>query len=207
MLVRDRMTRNPVTIEPDDFLGQALLRMQTGRFRRLPVIAHGKLVGVITERDLRAHQGYLERTKVNGIMIENPRIIGSESTLEEAARIMLERQIGGLPVVDHGALVGIITATDVLGAFLEVMGASRDGSTRIDFVLEGEEHGLTAASRIVARDGGEILGVGTYRHKLGENPVCYLRLMAGNVDKIANALRAGGFDVLGVHRIGGHPAE
>ena len=162
---------------------------------------------IITERDLRAHQGYLERTKVNGIMIENPRTIGSESTLEEAARIMLERQIGGLPVVDHGKLVGIITANDVLGAFLEVMGASRDGSTRIDFVLEGEEHGLTAASRIVARDGGEILGVGTYRHKLGDNPVCYLRLVAGNVDKIANALRAGGFDVLGVHRIGAHPAE
>lgn len=207
MLVRDRMTKNPVTIAPDDFLSQALQRMQAGRFRRLPVIANGKLAGIITERDLRAHQGYLERTKVNGIMIENPWTIDSESTLEEAAQIMLERQIGGLPVVDHGKLVGIMTATDVLGAFLEVMGASRGGSTRIDFVLEGEEHGLTEASRIVARDGGEILGVGTYRHKFGDNPICYLRLMAGNGDKIANALRTGGFDVLGVHRIGGHPAE
>jgi acetoin utilization protein AcuB len=205
MLVRDRMTKNPVTIEPDDFLSQALQRMQTGRFRRLPVIANGKLVGIITERDLRAHQGYLERTRVNGIMTEDPRTIGSESTLEEAAQIMLQRQIGGLPVIADGRLLGIITATDVLGAFLEVMGASRGGSTRIDFVLEGEEHGLTQASRIVARDGGEILGVGTYRHNLGDNPVCYLRLMAGNVDKIANALRAGGFDVLGVHRIGGNP--
>jgi acetoin utilization protein AcuB len=207
MLVRDRMTKNLVTIEPDDFLSQALQRMQTGHFRRLPVIANGKLVGIITERDLRAHQGYLERTKVNGIMIENPRTIGSDSTLEEAAQIMLKRQIGGLPVVDHGKLVGIMTATDVLGAFLDLMGATHGGSTRIDFVLEGEEHGLTEASRIVARDGGEILGIGTYRHKLGDNPVCYLRLVAGNADKIADALRASGFDVLGVHRIGGYPAE
>jgi acetoin utilization protein AcuB len=119
---------------------------------------------------------------------------------------MLQRQIGGLPVIEDGKLLGIITATDVLRAFLEVMGASRGGSTRIDFVLEGEEHGLTEASRIVARDGGEILGVGTYRHKLGDNPICYLRLMVGNADKIANALRTGGFDVLGVHRIGGHAA-
>jgi len=206
MLVRDRMTKTPVTIEPDDFLNTALKRMKTGGFHRLPVIANGKLVGIVTERDLRAHRGYLEHTKVNGIMTENPLTIDGASTLEEAAQIMLQRQIGGLPVIEDGKLLGIITATDVLRAFLEVMGASRGGSTRIDFVLEGEEHGLTEASRIVARDGGEILGVGTYRHKLGDNPICYLRLIAGNADKIANALRTGGFDVLGVHRIGGHAA-
>jgi acetoin utilization protein AcuB len=205
MLVRDRMTKEPVTIEPDDFLSQAMRRMQSGGFHRLPVVSNGRLVGIVSEGDLRAHQGYLERTRVNGIMTENPRAIGTESTLEEAAQIMLERQIGGLPVLDHGTLVGIITATDVLRAFLEVMGASHGGSTRIDFVLEGEEHGLTEASRIVARDGGEILGVGTYRDKLGDNPICYLRLMARNPDKIADALRMSGFDVLGVHRIGGNP--
>jgi acetoin utilization protein AcuB len=181
--------------------------MQTGRFRRLPVVANGTLVGIITERDLRAHRGYLERTKVNGVMTENPRTIDGESTVEEAAQIMLERQIGGLPVLNNGQLAGIITATDVLRAFLQVMGASHGGSTRIDFVLEGEEHGLTEASRIVARDGGEVLGVGTYRHKLADNPICYLRLVAANADKIAEALRVSGFDVLGVHRIGGYPAE
>jgi hypothetical protein len=88
-------------------------------------------------------------------------------------------------------------------AFLDVMGAAAEGSTRIDFILEGEEHGLTEASRIVNREGGEILGVGTYREKVADNPVCYLRLVSGNPDKIARALRSGGFDVLGVHRIGG----
>jgi acetoin utilization protein AcuB len=123
--------------------------------------------------------------------------------LEEAAQIMLERQIGGLPVVNEGRLVGIITASDVLKAFLDVMGAARGGSTRIDFVLEGEEHGLTEASRIIARGGGAVLGVGTHREKLGENPICYLRLISGNADKIARALRVSGYDVLGVHRISG----
>ena len=206
MLVRDRMTKNPMTIDPDDFLSQALRRMQTGGFRRLPVVSNGKLVGIVTERDLRAHQGYLERTKVNGIMIGNPHVIEADSTLENAAQIMLKRQIGGLPVLDHGRLVGVITASDVLHAFLDLMGATHGASTRIDFVLEGEEHGLTEASRIVARDGGEILGIGTYRHQWGDNPVCYLRLVTENADKIAAALRASGFDVLGVHRIGDYPA-
>jgi acetoin utilization protein AcuB len=207
MLVRDRMTRDPITIDPDDFLSQALGCMKAGGFRRLPVVANKKLVGIITERDLRSYHGYLEHTKVNRIMVDSPRTIDAESTVETAAQLMLEHQIGGLPVLDHGRLVGVITATDVLRAFLDLMGASHGGSTRIDFVLEGEEHGLTEASRIVARDGGEILGIGTYRYRLGDNPICYLRLVAADPDKIANALRTGGFDVLGVHRIGGYPAE
>ena len=140
-------------------------------------------------------------------MVDSLRTIDAESTVETAAQLMLEHQIGGLPVLDHGRLVGIITATDVLRAFLDLMGAAHGGSTRIDFVLEGEEHGLTEASRIVARDGGEILGVGTYRYSLGDNPVCYLRLVAKDPDKIAKALRMSGFDVLGVHRIGGYATE
>lgn len=204
MLVRDRMTKDPITIGPDDFLSQALHRMKAYGFRRLPVVMNKKLIGIITERDLRAHHGYLEHTKVNGIMVDPLRTIDAKATVETAAQLMLEHQIGGLPVLDQGRLVGIITATDVLQAFLDLMGASHGGSTRIDFVLEGEEHGLTEASRIVARDGGEILGVGTYRQSFGENPVCYLRLVAADPEKIARALRTSGFDVLGVHQIGGH---
>ena len=203
MLVENRMTKEPITVDSVDLLIRASLKMQAGGFRRLPVVADGKLVGIITERDLREHRGHLEHTKINGVMSENPLTVSPGTTLEEAAQVMLERQIGGLPVLDEGRLVGIITASDLLNAFLEVMGASRGGSTRIDFVLEGEEHGLTEATRIIAREGGEVLGVGTYREKLGENPICYLRLISGNADKIARALRVSGYDVLGVHRIGG----
>jgi acetoin utilization protein AcuB len=202
MLVGYRMSKEPVTVAPDESLSRAADKMRAGGFRRLPVVSDGELVGIVTERDLRAHQGYLDRTKINGIMTANPLTVGPETTLEEAAQIMLTRRIGGLPVVADGRLVGIITATDVMQAFLDMMGASHGGSTRIDFVLEGEEHGLVEASRIVARDGGQILGIGTYRDKLGENPICYLRIVEGNPDKIAKALRAGGFDILGVHRIG-----
>jgi acetoin utilization protein AcuB len=203
MLVKYRMTKAPVTVGPDEWLSDAAHKMQAGGFRRLPVTSNGKLVGILTDRDARQRHGHLEHTRVGEAMSGSPLIVVTpEMTLEEAAAIMLEQQIGGVPVMAGDALVGIITASDVMRAFLDVMGASQGGSTRIEFVLEGDEHGLVEASRIVAREGGDILGVGTYRDKLGENPICYLRTVNGNPDKIAKALRAGGFDVLGVHRIG-----
>lgn len=203
MLVKTRMTREPITIEPQELLIRASHKMRSGGFRRLPVVSNGKLVGIISDRDLREHRGQLEHTKVNGVMTENPVTVGPGTTVEEAARIMVERQVGGLPVVEDERLVGVITVTDVMGAFLDMMGASKGGSTRIDFVLEGEEHGFVEASRVIAREGGEVLGIGTYRDKLGDNPICYLRLISGDAEKIAQALRGSGFDVLGVHRIGG----
>lgn len=202
MIVGNRMTKEPITIGPDDLLIRASHKMQAGGFRRLPVVSDGKLVGIVTERDLRQHRGYLEHTKINGVMTENPVTVVPATTLEEAAQILLERQIGGLPVVADGRLIGIITTSDILNAFLDVMGASQGGSTRIDFILEGEEHGFVEATRIVAREGGEVLGVGTYREKLGEDPVCYLRLISGTPEKIARQLRASGFNVLGIHPIG-----
>jgi acetoin utilization protein AcuB len=197
------MTKHPVTIGPDELLSAAKTKMEAGRFRRLPVVTDGTLVGIITERDLREHIGHFNQVKINGVMTDKPITIAPGATVEEAAQILLKRQIGGLPVVEKDKLIGIITTNDVMKAFLDVMGAAAEGSTRVDFILEGEEHGLTEASRIVNREGGEILGVGTYREKIGDNPVCYLRLLSGNAEKIAKSLRSGGFDVLGVHKIGG----
>jgi acetoin utilization protein AcuB len=203
MLVGNRMTKNPITVSLDEHLDVARMKMDAGHFRRLPVVSEGGLVGIVTDRDLREHIGQLGNVKISGVMTEKPVTIAPGATVEEAAQILLKRQIGGLPVVEQGKLIGIITTNDVMNAFLDVMGASQEGTARVDFILEGEEHGLTEASRVVNREGGEILGVGTYREKLGENPVCYLRLISGNPEKIARALRAAGFDVLGVHKIGG----
>jgi acetoin utilization protein AcuB len=198
MFVSNWMTKEPIAVTPDDFLINAKGKMEAGKFHRLPVVSEGRLVGIITDLDMRAHAGYLAKTKVNGAMTEKALTVSPSATLEEAARKLLKHQIGGLPVVDKGQLVGIITTSDVMKAFLYITGASDEASTRIDFALEGEEHGLTEASRIAAREGGEILGVG----KFGENPVCYLRVLSGNAERVAEALRAAGFDILGVHGTG-----
>ena len=85
MLVANRMTKEPVTAESVDLLIRASHKMQAGGFRRLPVVADGKLVGIITERDLREHRGHLEHTKINGVMSE----LDPGSTIEEQIKTAL----------------------------------------------------------------------------------------------------------------------
>jgi acetoin utilization protein AcuB len=195
------MTKDPVTVSPDDLLIQARLKMQKGNFRQLPVVADGQLVGIITDRDMREHAGYLDRTEVKAVMSRKPLSVTPAMTLEAAAQLLLKHKIGGLPVVENVRVVGIITRSDVLQAFLDVMGASEEISTRIDFALQGEAKSLAEASRIVSEEGGEVLSVGTYRGKWGEAPVCYLRLRSGDTDAIARVLKERGFEVLGVHPV------
>jgi len=163
------------------------------------VVQDGGLVGIVTDRDLRQHMGFLERTKVNAAMTEELITVTPEMTLEQAAQLMLKHKIGGLPVVEQGHLVGIITTSDILQAFLNVTGATETGSGRIDLLLEGEGHDLAGASKIIAEKRGEILGVGTYREKWGESPVCYLRVRTANPDELADEIKQWGFTVLGVH--------
>lgn len=199
MLVGKRMSREPVTIAPEDHLAAAREKMRTGSFRRLPVVKEGELVGIITDRDLRQHTGFLDRTKVDVAMAENLITVNPQSTLEEAAQLLLKHKIGALPVVENKKLVGIITTSDILQAFLDVMGASEEGASRIDLLLEGEGHDLSSASTTVSEQDGEVLGVGTYREKWGESSVCYLRLKAADPSRIADALAEKGFTVLGAH--------
>lgn len=203
MLVSKRMTEDPVTVTPEDLLIQARLKMQKGGFRRLPVMSDGQLVGIITDRDIREHVGLLDRTEVKAAMSKTPITVMPATTVEAAAQILLKQKIGGLPVLEKNHLAGIITTSDIVQAFLDVMGASEETSTRIDFVLADEGGGLAEASRIISQQGGEVLGVGTYRGKWGETPVCYLRLRSGDAESIAELLKERGFDVLGVHAGGG----
>ncbi len=203
MLVGKRMSKDPVTVTAEDLLIQARLKMQRGGFRRLPVVSDGQLVGIITDRDMREHTGYLDRTEVKAAMSKKPVTVTPATTLETAAQILLKRKIGGLPVMENGRLVGVITTSDILQAFLDVMGASEETSKRIDFVLREEGGGVAEASKIVAQEGGEVLGVGTYRGKWGDTPVCYLRLRSGDANAIAKFLKEKGFEVLGVHDVAG----
>jgi len=203
MLVGKRMSKDPVTVTAEDLLIQARLKMQRGGFRRLPVVSDGQLVGIITDRDTREHAGYLDRTEVKAAMSKKPITVTPATTLETAAQILLKRKIGGLPVVENGRLVGMITTSDVLQAFLDVMGASEETSRRLDFVLREEGGGVAEAAKIVAQEGGEVIGVGTYRGKWGDSPVCYLRLRSGDANAIAKLFKEKGFEVLGVHDVAG----
>jgi len=123
MLVRDRMSRPAVTVRQDADFQKALALMQEKKLRRLPVVDDdGQLVGIIVERDLLvAAMRYLQsRVEVGDLMTRNVVTVGPDADLNEVARTMLERKIGGLPVVEHGRLVGIITESDIFKRFVEL---------------------------------------------------------------------------------------
>ena len=114
MLVGKCMTKNPVTVSPNDSLALANAKMQTGNFRRLPVVDDGRLVGIITLDDVRNHHDRLESEQVKTAMTTHPVTVSSSATLERATSLLSKHKIEGLPVVDGGRLVGIITNGDLL---------------------------------------------------------------------------------------------
>jgi acetoin utilization protein AcuB len=137
MRVRDVMTPDPVTISPNHSIGAALARMRRGGFRRLPVIEDDELVGIITDRDLRLamnspfvmregwYDSYLmEHIEVRSCMTPDPVTVEADSDLLDAVRLMRKHKYGGVPVMESGRLVGILTETDLLD-FLEKMLASQ----------------------------------------------------------------------------------
>jgi|SRR5208282_378273 len=121
MQIINLMTSDPVTINPHENLSKAKSIMETGGFRRVPVVDDGRLVGILTERDLHKYSGFLESTRVNAAMRTVLVTLTPHNTVEDAARLMLKHKIGGLPIVADGKLVGIVTTSDLLRAFLLVV--------------------------------------------------------------------------------------
>ncbi|HVN28926.1 MAG TPA: universal stress protein, partial [Candidatus Binataceae bacterium] len=111
------MTHNPVTASSDEKLSSVQQKMHEGGFRCVPIIKQGLVVGIVTDRDIRQHYGFLENTEADKAMTEGLITIRPDTDIDDAARILRERKIGALPVVDgEGTLVGVITTTDVLHA-------------------------------------------------------------------------------------------
>ena len=125
MLVRNRMSRPAVTVRQDAEFQKALALMQEKKLRRLPVVdGDGRLVGIVVERDLLvAAMRYLQsRVEIGDIMTRNVVTVSPDADLVDVARTMLERKIGGLPVVEDGRLVGIVTESDIFRRFVELHG-------------------------------------------------------------------------------------
>jgi acetoin utilization protein AcuB len=202
MNVHTWMTPNPETIGPRDLLSVAQDKMQRGHFRRLPVMDHdGRLIGIITERDLRAHIGYLPTTHVDAAMSETPITIGPNQPIETAATVMLQRKIGGLPVVaDDGTLLGIITESDLLQGLLRSVSGGEDASSRIDFQFTTAAQTFADAVRVVEAAGATILGLGTLRTAAatGARTFC-LRVLTSDPAPLADALQRSGYAVQAVH--------
>ncbi len=133
MLVKDWMNPRPLTIGPGATLAEAKSTMERYWIRHLLVTEGNVLLGIFSDRDLRAaslpaaaefppaaREARLGQVVVHDAMTKDPQTVRSDATLQEVARMMLEGRFGALPVVDNGRLVGIITETDILRAFLKL---------------------------------------------------------------------------------------
>jgi acetoin utilization protein AcuB len=173
MLVAERMTRTPITIPPDMSVPDALRLMRDKKIRRLPVLdAQGKLVGIVSDKDLLLVApspattlaiweitDLLSKLKVEKVMTRDVITVTEDTPIEEAARIMADRKIGGLPVMRAGQLVGIITETDLFKAFLQMLGGRRPG-VRLTLAVAGAKGTLARISSAIFNVGGDIVGLG-----------------------------------------------
>ena len=151
MFVANRMTANPVTVSPDTSIIDAAHIMLRKKFRRLPVVENGKLVGFLTDRDLMRVspspatslskfevRELLTKLKVSEIMHRDAPTVRDDATIEEAALIMYQKKVDALPVLSEiGAVVGVITATDIMKTLIDMMGLPK-GTTRITLEVENK---------------------------------------------------------------------
>lgn len=173
MLVRELMTPNPVIVHPDTTVPEALRLMRERKVRRLPVVdSNGRLVGIVSDKDLLWASpspattlavweipDLLGKLKVEKVMTHDVITVAEKTPLEEAARIMADKKIGGLPVMSGPDLVGIITETDLFKSLLELLGGRRSG-VRIAVAVPAVKGELSKITTAVFQAGGNIVGLG-----------------------------------------------
>lgn len=150
MLIREWMTKDVITVTPDTSMMKASKILKENRIRRLPVVdAEGRLIGIVSDRDIKEaspskattldmHELYylLSEIKVKDIMTRDPFTVRADDTVETVALNMIEKRIGGLPVIDDGGkLVGIISDSDVFKVLITITGV-RHGGVQFAFELE-----------------------------------------------------------------------
>lgn len=122
MLVKEYMTKDPMTVEPDDMAEKLYVTMKKLNFRQCPVVEDGKLVGIVTVGDIEAFMGRGTELKVKDVMITDPVTIRDYTSVEGAAEILRSRKFNAIPVVSNkNKLVGIISVTDIIDAFLTLL--------------------------------------------------------------------------------------
>src|SRR5829696_2449367 len=165
LLVRDSMTREIVTLSPDETVGTALALCRERRIRHLPVLSEGGLVGIVSDRDLRSatpafgepeRAAALQKVLVEDVMADDVISALPDDPIEQAANTMRERRIGCLPVVESGELVGIITASDVMDALVYLVGAHEPG-TRMEISLPDRPGSLAGAAGVFGMCGINIV--------------------------------------------------
>ena len=214
MLVGERMTRDLVTVQVNEGIEDALKMMRDSNVRRLPVLDKGgKLVGIVSDKDLlyaspspatslSVHELHylLSKLTVEKVM-SSPVIWVTEYTpLEEAARIMVDSKIGGLPVLRDDKVVGIITETDMFKIFLEMLGARSEG-VRLSMLVPEAKGILADLTAEIARLGGNILSLGTFYGEEPSNVQITVKVEGVDKEELLEALEGIAVEILDVRVI------
>jgi acetoin utilization protein AcuB len=196
MLVGQIMSTQIVAISPDKRVGQALKLMQKHQIRHLPVLEGEHMVGWITSRDLREVllASMLEEIKVRDVMVQAPLSVTPDTEVEEAARLIHEHKIGGMPVMEGDKLVGVITMMDLITAFISMLGLLKS-SSRLDLLLENRAEILDAVTRLIKEAGGTVINVALGPTQGTKRPF-YFRLAKVDLEPIVAALEGQGYEVL-----------
>jgi acetoin utilization protein AcuB len=194
MLVRDRMTSDPTTITPVTSFPEGFRIMRERGIRHLPVVDDGGvLIGIVTQTDLLHaspsaattlsvfEMSYLlANLHVREVMSSPPVTVSEDAPLEEAARLMVEKKIGCLPVMRDGELVGLITETDIFEVFVEILGGE-EASLRVTVRVLDVRGELARLAGVIAQLGGNICSVARFR---GEDPEhCFITFRLEGVDE------------------------
>lgn len=172
MFVKNKMSKPVISISPDMPISDALVLMKKEKIRRAPVVKDGKLVGIVSDKDLLNaspspvttlsiwEMNYLlSKITVSEVMTQNVLTVSEDTAVEQAARIMADNKIGGLPVLKDGHCVGIITETDLFKVFLDLLGA-REVGVRVTIRIEDKTGALAAVTHAIAEANGSILTLG-----------------------------------------------
>jgi acetoin utilization protein AcuB len=174
MLVGERMSSPIISIQPDLPITEALIQMKQEHIRRFPVVKDGKLVGIVSDKDLLNaspspvttlsiwEMNYLlSKVTISQVMTKNVLTVTEDTPIEQAARIMADNKIGGLPVLRDGNVVGIITETDLFKIFLELMGA-REMGIRVTAIIEDHPGKLAELTEAITSIKGNFVAFGQF---------------------------------------------
>jgi acetoin utilization protein AcuB len=194
MLVGKRMSKPVIAISPDLPVVEALNLMRREHIRRTPVVKDGKMVGIVSDHDLLNASPsqttslsvwelnyLLSKITVKEVMTRQVFSVSEDTPIEEAARIMADNKVGGLPVLRDDEVVGIITETDLFKIFLELMGA-RESGVRVTAFIPEQRGQLAQLTQAIAARGGNFVAFGQF---IGDSPAN--RLLTFKVDGLSEA--------------------
>jgi acetoin utilization protein AcuB len=201
MFVGERMSRPVISVPPDEPINEVLAMFREEHIRRAPVMKDGQLLGIVSERDLLNaspssvttlsvwEMNYLiSKVKVKNVMTKEVITVDKDTPIEEAARIMADQKIGGLPVMSADKVVGIITETDLFKIFLELMGA-RQKAIRVTATVPEQPGELAKVTQAISSNGGDFIAFGMFAGPDAHSRVITFKVLGMEKEKIREVLK------------------